>query len=62
MFDYVYKTVFGLPTILGINNEFNTSSISLIGSNDTLIIQEYFIEMKITSLKTGTLPGLVSDF
>ena len=46
MFDYLYKTEFGLPTILGINNEFNSSSISLIGSNDTIIIQEYFVEMK----------------
>ena len=46
MFDYLYKTVFGLPTILGINNEFNESRLSLIDSNDTIIIQEYSIEMK----------------
>ncbi len=46
IFDYIYKTVFELSTVNGINNEFDESNLLLIGSNDTLIIQEYSIEIK----------------
>ena len=46
MFDFVYKTVIGEPTITEINNDFNESCLSLIGDNDTIIIQKYNIEIK----------------
>lgn len=46
MFDYMHRSELGLPSIFGINNEFNESCLSLIGNNDTIVIQEYFIEMK----------------
>lgn len=48
MFDFVYKTVFGEPATKEINNEFNESYLTLIGDNDTIIIQKYNIEMKIS--------------
>ena len=47
MFDYVHKTELGQPVILGINNEFNENYLSLIGRNDTILIQKFNIEMKI---------------
>lgn len=49
MFDFVYKSEFGVPKMMGINNEFNKDYVSLIGYNDTIIIQEYKIEMKQNS-------------
>ncbi|TLX73748.1 hypothetical protein E9993_14920 [Labilibacter sediminis] len=46
MFDYVCITEFEQSTITGINNEITENSLPLIGENDTIIIQEYKIEMK----------------
>lgn len=45
MFDYLHKSEFILSPILGINNEFDENYLSLIGNNDTIVIQEYIIEM-----------------
>ena len=46
MLDYVYKNEIGATTITCINNKFIESFLSLIGDNDTIVIQEYKIEMK----------------
>ncbi len=46
MFDFVSKRELGTLIIKEINNEFDKSYASLIGDNDTIIIQEYNIELK----------------
>ncbi len=45
MLDYFHKTNYGYSSA-SINNAFNTESFSNLGVNDTLIVQEYYIEMK----------------
>lgn len=46
MFDYLHKNEFGLLRNLGINNEVNENILSLTGSKDTIVIQEFNIQMK----------------
>jgi hypothetical protein len=49
VFDYLSKFEWGQFTVLGINNVFNENYLTLIGDNDTIIIQSFIIEMKISS-------------
>ncbi len=46
MLDYFYKHEFGYHSISGINNAFDENSLSNLSTNDTIIIQEYLIEME----------------
>jgi len=46
MFDYLHRTEFGQHTTLGINNRFNQNYLSVMGDNDTIVIQEFSIEMR----------------
>jgi hypothetical protein len=46
MFDYLHKNEFGLLRNLGINNEVNENILSIINSNDTIIIQAFNVKLR----------------
>lgn len=46
VFDFVYIDEYGTFPRLGINNRFNENCLTTIDSNDTILIQEYFVDLK----------------
>ena len=46
MLDYIFKNEIGAIVVTEVNNDFDEKSIMDLNLNDTIIVREYFIEMK----------------